>query len=233
VCDLVLFTHLPCGLEPRNLNRQLLVPSPRQKNRPKRALTSICMEVTYNCHLLGLFLLLALANFLLTCSGRASVTATPCCVSLAKDSFICYTHWEYWWHNWRMRRKFSKRGRNDPTTGRSAVTFKFGDESSFSKRDIVKILPFPGPSPAGGPVVPGPPIRNRCPSISRLAPPVAACIQYFMLKMWTSLLVFGPPWLLNPGDGPASFQKSLEQRKDEKHVFSSDFKNQINILKWK
>jgi len=52
-----------------------------------------------------------------------------------------------------------------------------------------------------------------------------------MLKMWTSLLVFGPPWLLNPGDGPASFQKSLEQRKDEKHVFSSDFKNQINILK--
>jgi len=112
-----------------------------------------------------------------------------------------------------MRRKFSKRGRNDPTTGRSAVTFKFGDESSFSKRDIVKILPFPGPSPAGGPVVPGPPIRNRCPSISRLAPPVAACIQYFMLKMWTSLLVFGPPWLLNPGDGSASFQKSLERRK--------------------
>jgi len=35
-----------------------------------------------------------------------------------------------------------KRGRNDPTTGRPAVTFNFGDEWPFSKRDIVKILPF-------------------------------------------------------------------------------------------
>jgi len=42
-----------------------------------------------------------------------------------------------------MRRKFFNRGRNDPTTGRPAVTFNFGDEWSFSKWDIVKILPFP------------------------------------------------------------------------------------------
>jgi len=36
--------------------------TPRQTNRPKRALTSMCMEVTYNCCLLGLSLL-ALAVF--------------------------------------------------------------------------------------------------------------------------------------------------------------------------
>jgi len=36
--------------------RQLLVPSARQTNRPKRALTSMCMEITYMCRLLGLFL---------------------------------------------------------------------------------------------------------------------------------------------------------------------------------
>jgi len=52
------FTHLQCGLEPRNLDgaRQLLVPSARQMNRPKSSLTSMCMEVTYMCRLLGLFL---------------------------------------------------------------------------------------------------------------------------------------------------------------------------------
>jgi len=35
----------------------------RQTNRPKKALTSMCMEVTYKCRLLGLSLLLALADF--------------------------------------------------------------------------------------------------------------------------------------------------------------------------
>ena len=48
--------------------------TPRQTNRPKRAFTSMCMEVTYKCRLLGLSLL-ALAD-LLTCNGCASVTAT-------------------------------------------------------------------------------------------------------------------------------------------------------------
>jgi len=38
----------------------------------------MCMEVTFMCRLLGLSLL-ALADFLLTCSGRASVTATMVC----------------------------------------------------------------------------------------------------------------------------------------------------------
>ena len=37
--------------------------TPRQTNRPKRDLTSMCMEVTYKCCLLGLSLLLALADF--------------------------------------------------------------------------------------------------------------------------------------------------------------------------
>ena len=37
--------------------------TPRQTNRPKRVLTSMCMEVTYKCCLLGLSLLLALADF--------------------------------------------------------------------------------------------------------------------------------------------------------------------------
>jgi len=55
-----------------------------------------------------------------------------------KNSFICYTHWEYWWHNWRMPRKFLKRGRNDHITGTPAVTCSFGEGCSFSKRDIVK-----------------------------------------------------------------------------------------------
>jgi len=37
--------------------------TPRQTNRPKRASISMCMEVSYMCHLLGLSLLLALVDF--------------------------------------------------------------------------------------------------------------------------------------------------------------------------
>jgi len=37
--------------------------TPRQTNRPKIALTSMCMEVNFKCRLLGLSLLLALADF--------------------------------------------------------------------------------------------------------------------------------------------------------------------------
>jgi len=51
-------------LEPREgciATSSMLTPS--QMNRPKRALTSMCMEVTYKCCLLGLSLLLALADF--------------------------------------------------------------------------------------------------------------------------------------------------------------------------
>jgi len=40
-----------------------LMLTPHQTNRPKRAFTSMFMEVTCNCRLLGLSLLLALANF--------------------------------------------------------------------------------------------------------------------------------------------------------------------------
>jgi len=69
--------HLQCGikvsshtfsveliLEPREgwiVTSTVL--TPRQTNRPKRAPTSMCMEVTYECRLLGLSLLLALADF--------------------------------------------------------------------------------------------------------------------------------------------------------------------------
>jgi len=44
--------------------------TPPQTNRPKRALTSMCMEVTYMCRLLGLSLLLALADFAYTQRSR-------------------------------------------------------------------------------------------------------------------------------------------------------------------
>jgi len=45
----VVFAHLQAWTQkPRwHYLRQLLVPSARQTNRPKRALTSICVEVTY------------------------------------------------------------------------------------------------------------------------------------------------------------------------------------------
>jgi len=49
--------------------------TPHQTNRPKIALTSMCMEVTYKCRLLGLSLFM-LWPTLLTCSCRANVTAT-------------------------------------------------------------------------------------------------------------------------------------------------------------
>jgi len=70
-----------------------------------------------------------------------------------------------------MRRKYLKRGRSDPTIGRPAVTFKFGDECSLSKRDI-------------------------------------------------------------SNDTPVS-RSHWNDEKTNKHVFSSDFKNQINLLQWK
>ena len=37
--------------------------APRQTNRPKRALTSMCVDVTDKCRLLSLSLLLAWADF--------------------------------------------------------------------------------------------------------------------------------------------------------------------------
>jgi len=52
----------------------------------------------------------------------------------------------------------------------------------------------PGPSPAGVPVVLGPPFEICAPHFM-FGPLVAAYIQYCILKMW-------PPLLLTPGDGP-------------------------------
>jgi len=50
-------------LEPREGWIMTSMLTPHQTNRPKRALTSMCMEVTYNCRLLGLSLLLVFAEF--------------------------------------------------------------------------------------------------------------------------------------------------------------------------
>jgi len=59
--------------------RNLLVMSLRQTFRPKRALTSICMEVTFKCRFLWRFPFSFLWSPLLTCGGRSNVTTT--CVS--------------------------------------------------------------------------------------------------------------------------------------------------------
>jgi len=65
MCDPVVFAHIQCGIDPKPregwIVRSLML-SPRQTNRPRRALTSMFMEVTYKCRLLGLSLL-ALADF--------------------------------------------------------------------------------------------------------------------------------------------------------------------------
>jgi len=74
---------------------------PRQTNRPKRAPTSMCMEVTYKCRLLGL----SLRPSLLTCSGHASVTATQHLRSICRASLWStiargtkeYTRPMNWW----------------------------------------------------------------------------------------------------------------------------------------
>jgi len=53
-----------------------------------------------------------------------------------------------------------------------------------------------------------PPYLKSVPPHFTFGPPVAAYIQYCILKIWPHLLVFGPsvcfldPLLLNPGDGP-------------------------------
>ena len=49
-----------------------------------------------------------------------------------------------------------------------------------------------GPSPAGEPVVPGPPIWYRCPHFT-FGPPVATYIQYCILKMWSPFWFLVPP----------------------------------------
>jgi len=67
MCDPVVFAHLQCGIDPRTSGKMdcdvIDVNSDSPTNRPKRALTSMCMEVTCKCCLLGLSLLLALAIF--------------------------------------------------------------------------------------------------------------------------------------------------------------------------
>jgi len=55
-----------------------------------------------------------------------------------------------------------------------------------------------GRSPAGRPVVPGPPFEICAPHFT-FGPLVAAYIQYNIFKMWPPLLVFGPSfWFLAP-----------------------------------
>ena len=61
-----------------------------------------------------------------------------------------------------------------------------------------------GPSPTGGPVVPAPPHLKSVPPHFTFGPPVAAYIQYCILKMCPPPSGFWPPLLLNPGDGPVT-----------------------------
>jgi len=59
----------------------------------------------------------------------------------------------------------------------------------------------PGPSPAGGPVVTGPPFEIGSPPF-HVWPLIATYIQHCILKMWPPFW-FLAPLLLNPGGGPA------------------------------
>ena len=78
MCDPVVFTHLQCGIDPRTSGRMdcdvIDINSAPDESAKKRTLTSMCMEVTYLCRLLGLSL--SPWPILLTCSGCASMTAT-------------------------------------------------------------------------------------------------------------------------------------------------------------
>jgi len=77
----------------------------------------------------------------------------------------------------------------------------------------------PGPSPAGGPVVPGPPIWNLCPPISRLASWLLHTSNT-VFKKCAPPSVFWPPLLLNPGDGPGLHPTHLLTRSNElKQIF--------------
>jgi len=77
----------------------------------------------------------------------------------------------------------------------------------------------PGPSPAGGPVVPGPPIWNLFPPISRLASWLLHTSNT-VFKKCAPPSVFWPPLLLNPGDGPGLHPTHLLTRSNElKQIF--------------
>jgi len=52
---------------------------------------------------------------------------------------------------------------------------------------------YTGPSPAGGPVVPGTPFEIGAPHLT-FGPPVAAYIQYCILKMWPPFWFWAPPF---------------------------------------
>ena len=75
---------------------------------------------------------------------------------------------------------------------------------------IEKVLSLnAGSSPAGGLVVPGPPVLKSLPPHFTFGPSVAAYFQHCILKMCPLLVLatppgFWPPLLLNPGDGPDS-----------------------------
>jgi len=52
VCNPVVFAHLQCGIDPRTSGRMdcdVIDVIPCQANRPKRAPTSMCMEISYKC----------------------------------------------------------------------------------------------------------------------------------------------------------------------------------------
>jgi len=89
----------------------------------------------------------------------------------------------------------------------------------------MKDIMIPGPSPPGGQWCPDPPFEIVAPHFT-FGPPVAAYIQYCILKMcpspsWFSalFLVFGR-LLLNPGDGPV--RCSINQLRRHTIIFSKN-----------
>ena len=61
-----------------------------------------------------------------------------------------------------------------------------------------------GMSPAGGQWCSAPHLKSVPPPFT-FGPLVAAYIQYSIFKMWPPFLVFGPPLVLYPGDGPGQY----------------------------
>jgi len=65
VCGRVVFAHLQCGIDPRTSGRMDcdVIDVNSAPDESAKESSSMCMEVTYECRLLGLSLLLALAVF--------------------------------------------------------------------------------------------------------------------------------------------------------------------------
>ena len=95
----------------------------------------------------------------------------------------------------------------------------------------------PGPSPAGGRWGPAPRLKSVPPHFM-FGPPVAAYIQYCILKRCPPLLVLAPPgfWpllLLHPDDGLAQYHAQLQYihaKKNKQHFRATMFSSVFSVL---